>query len=373
LRLVPARIVLFGATGYTGRLTAERLVALGERPLLAGRSEEKLASLAGDLGDLEWQRADVFRRNSVFDLVSEGDVLLSTVGPFAKWGEPAVGATIAARGTYLDSTGEPAFIRRVFEEWGPSAARGGARLLTAMGYDFVPGALAGALALEDAGEAAVRVDVGYYALGGRPDSLSAGTKASMVGASLNQNFAFRDGRVQVVRPAERVRDFRVKDKRRPAVSIGGAEHFTLPGAYPRLREVNVYIGWFPALARPMQAATAVSSTVARLPGMRGAMQFAGERLVGLTGSPEAGTTPGGLAWIVGEAYDASGLPLAEVHLTGRDPYAFTASFLAWAAKRALDPGVSGSGPLGPVEAFGLPALVEGCEFAGLARVEEPAG
>ena len=103
------------------------------------------------------------------------------------------------------------------------------------------------------------------------------------------------------------------------------------------------------------------------------MQFAGERLVGLTGSPEAGTTPGGLAWIVGEAYAASGLPLAEVHLTGRDPYAFTASFLAWAAKRALDPGVSGSGPLGPVEAFGLPALVEGCEFAGLARVEEPAG
>src|ERR671925_111422 len=118
------------------RAFAERLVALGERPLLAGRSEEKLASLAADLGGLEWQRADVFRRNSVFDLVSEGDVLLSTVGPFAKWGEPAVGAAIAARGTYLDSTGEPAFIRRVFEEWGPSAERGGARLLTAMGYDF---------------------------------------------------------------------------------------------------------------------------------------------------------------------------------------------------------------------------------------------
>ena len=116
---LPARIVLFGATGYTGRLTAERLVALGERPLLAGRSEERLASLAADLGGLEWQRADVFRRNSVFDLVEEGDVLVSTVGPFAKWGEPAVGAAIAARGTYLDSTGEPPFIRRVFEEWGP--------------------------------------------------------------------------------------------------------------------------------------------------------------------------------------------------------------------------------------------------------------
>jgi short subunit dehydrogenase-like uncharacterized protein len=373
LRVVPARIVLFGATGYTGRLTAERLVALGERPLLAGRSEEKLASLAADLGDLEWQRADVFRRNSVFDLVSEGDVLLSTVGPFAKWGEPAVGAAIAARGTYLDSTGEPAFIRRVFEEWGPSAARGGARLLTAMGYDFVPGALAGALALEQAGEAAVRVDVGYYALGGRPDSLSAGTKASLVGASLNESFAFRDGRLQVARPAERVRDFRVKGKPRPAVSIGGAEHFTLPAAYARLREVNVYLGWFAALARPMQAATLMGSAVARVPGVRGVLQMAGERLVGLTGSPEAGTTPGGLAWIAAEAFDASGLPLAEVHLSGRDPYAFTASFLAWAARRALREGIEGAGPLGPVEAFGLDALREGCEFAGLARVEKPAG
>jgi len=372
LRLVPARIVLFGATGYTGRLTAERLVALGERPLLAGRSEEKLASLGAALGGLEWRRADVYRRNSVFDLVQDGDVLVSTVGPFAKWGEPAVGAAIAGRGTYLDSTGEPAFIRRVFEEWGPSAARGGARLMTAMGYDFVPGALAGALALEEAGEAAVRVDVGYYALGGGPESLSAGTKASLVGASLNEGFAFRDGRVQVARAAERVRDFRVKGKARPAVSVGGAEHFTLPAAYPRLREVNVYLGWFAALARPMQAATLVGSAVARVPGIRGAMQMAGERLVGLTGSPEAGTTPGGLSWIAAEAFDANGLALAEVHLSGADGYAFTAAFLAWAARRALHEGVSGTGPLGTVEAFGLAALQEGCEFAGLARVERPA-
>ncbi len=151
------------------------------------------------------------------------------------------------------------------------------------------------------------------------------------------------------------------------MSIGGAEHFTLPAAYPRLGEVNVYLGWFPALARPMQAATLVGDAVARVPGVRGALQFAGERLVGLTGSPEAGTTPGGLAWIAAEAFDASGLPLAEVHLSGRDPYAFTASFLAWAAKRALDDGIAGAGPLGPVEAFGLPALVEGCEFAGLSQ------
>ena len=47
-------------------------------------------------------------------------MLVSTVGPFVKWGEPAVRAAIAAGATYLDSTGEPPFIRRVFEEFGPA-------------------------------------------------------------------------------------------------------------------------------------------------------------------------------------------------------------------------------------------------------------
>ena len=368
LRLVPARIVLFGATGYTGRLTAERLIALDERPLLAGRSEEKLASLAADLGGLEWQRADVFRRNSVFDLVSEGDVLLSTVGPFAKWGEPAVGAAIAARGTYLDSTGEPAFIRRVFEEFGPPAARAGAVLMPAMGYDFVPGALAGALALEDAGAAATRVDIGYYALGGGFGALSRGTRASLAGASFDDSFAFRDGQVRRVRSAERVRDFDVRGTPRPAISVGGAEHFTLPAAYPRLREVNVHLGWFAGLARAVQAGSLAASVVTRVPGVRSVLGFAMSRVAGLAGGPEPGTTPGTASYIAAEAYGPDGERLAEIHLSGADGYAFTAGFLAWAARRAAHAGVDATGAAGPLEAFGLEALERGCDEAGLRRV-----
>src|SRR6266536_3599341 len=146
-----SRIVVFGATGYTGRLVAERLVAAGARPVLAGRSEERLAALAEELGGLEYARADALRQNSVFDLVEAGDVLISTVGPFAKWGGPAVRAAAAAGAVYLDSTGEPEFIRRVFDEHDAPARRSGAALLPAMGFDFVPGTLAGALALEAAG------------------------------------------------------------------------------------------------------------------------------------------------------------------------------------------------------------------------------
>ena len=147
---MPSRIVVFGATGYTGRLTAERLVALGERPVLAGRSEARLAELAERLGGLEHTVADVDRPASVHALVGPGDVLLTTVGPFKRWGGPALEAATAAGAVYLDSTGEPAFIRSVFQTRDAPARRAGATLIPAMGYDFVPGALAGALALEDA-------------------------------------------------------------------------------------------------------------------------------------------------------------------------------------------------------------------------------
>ena len=370
LRLVPARIVLFGATGYTGRLTAERLVALGERPLLAGRSEERLASLAEDLGGLEWRRADVFRRNSVFDLVSEGDVLLSTVGPFAKWGEPAVGAAIAARGTYLDSTGEPAFIRRVFEEWGPSAARGGARAADRDGLRLRagrPGRRAGAR-----GGRRGRGARGRRLLRARR---RAGRRSARGQGVARRRFAERRLRVPrraaciVARPAERVRDVpgegqdRAGGVRRRRRALHAAGGLSAAARGQRL----------PGLVRGAGAADAGGD--ARRLGRREACRACAapcrspaSASSALTGSPEAGTTPGGLSWIAAEAFDASGLPLAEVHLSGADAYAFTAAFLAWASRRAAGRGRLGAGPWGRLRRSGSTRSRRGAEFAGLARV-----
>ena len=361
-----SRIVIFGATGFTGRLVAERLAAQGASPVLAGRSEESLRALAEPLG-LEWRTADAMRQNSVFALLEPGDVLVSLVGPFVKWGEPALRAAIAAKGVYIDSTGEPPFIRRVFEDFRPPAERAGAALLPAMGYDFVPGALAAALALEEAGPDALRVDVGYYAFGA---GISSGTRRSAVGIMFEDGFAFRGGRMQPARLAERVRSFRAKGKDRDAISIGGAEHYTLPAVHPTLLEVNVYLGWFGALARPLQAGSLAGSVALRVPGVRGALKAAGDRLVEVGGGPDQ--PAGGISWAVAEAYDAAGERLAEVHVSGSEPYALTAGILAWAARRAAAHGVSGTGALGPVEAFGLRELEAGCREAGLERVSDPA-
>src|SRR3954454_22689728 len=189
------RIVLFGATGYTGRLTAEALARRGARPLLAGRSEDRLREVAGALGGLDHAVADVGRPESVRDLLERGDVIVSTVGPFARWGAPAVEAAIARGAHYLDSTGEPAFIRRVFEGWDGGAKAAGVALLTAMGYDWVPGNLAGALALEEGGDAATAVHVGYFMRGGGDPrrAMSGGTLASMAGVMVAPGFARRGG------------------------------------------------------------------------------------------------------------------------------------------------------------------------------------
>jgi short subunit dehydrogenase-like uncharacterized protein len=138
---VAARIVLFGATGYTGRLLAEALVERGARPLLAARGADRLTDLGAELGGLETAVADVGRPETVRALVGPGDVLVSTVGPFVRFGGPAVDAAIEAGATYLDSTGEPQFIRHVFEDCGPRAEAAGCALVTAFGYDWVPGNL----------------------------------------------------------------------------------------------------------------------------------------------------------------------------------------------------------------------------------------
>jgi hypothetical protein len=171
-----------------------------------------------------------------------------------------------------------------------------------------------------------------------------------------------------VRSGERYRTFPVKGKERPGISVGGAEHYTLPPVYPQLQEVNVYLGWFGPLARGIQLTSGIAAAATRVPGVKRALMAGGTKLATLGGTPEAGTTPDALSWIPAAAYGSgSDAPLAEVALTGADGYAFTAGFLAWAARRAAAEGVRVTGAAGPLEAFGLDAVVAGCAEAGLQR------
>jgi short subunit dehydrogenase-like uncharacterized protein len=371
------RIVLFGATGYTGELTARALVKRGARPVLAARSREKLERLAVEIGGgLETQVADVSDPESVRALVDEGDVMLTTVGPFARWGDAAVEAAIAAKAHYIDSTGEGAFIRRVFEHYGPLADAAGVGLVTAFGYDYVPGNLGCALALEEAGEKATRAVAGYFWVpsgknGGGSVSgsmMSGGTRASAAGAIMDPAFAFRGGRIVTERGAKRVRSFDVKGKERAGVSIGMTEHFALPRSYPQLTDVETYLGWFGPMSRGMQVQSAVTSVAMKLPPVKMATNAVLGRFVkGSTGGPDAEARSRQRSYFVCSAEDANGTTLAKVRLEGPDGYSYTADMLAWGAIRAAERGLKASGAIGPVEAFGLKELEEGNREVGLER------
>ena len=367
------RVVLFGATGYTGELTARAMARRGLAPVLAGRRRDALEKLAGDLGGLDVAVADVADPHSVRELVGRGDVLVSTVGPFARWGGAALDAAVAAGAHYVDSTGEPPFVRRVFEEASTPAADAGSLLLTAMAYDWVPGNLAGGLALRDAGAAATAVRIGYFTKGGGMGGMSGGTRASALGVLLEPSFQFRGGRVVIERGARKVHSFAIGGRPRPAISVGTSEAYSLPRAFAGISDVEVYLGWFGSHSRPMQAFSLAGAGLSRLPGARAALRAATGRFVKTsTGGPDDEARAATGSRFVAEALSATGEVLATARLEGVNGYTFSGESLAWAAATTAAGGATGTGALGPVEAFGLDQLEAGVSECGVDRVQETA-
>ncbi|UGT61617.1 saccharopine dehydrogenase family protein [Nocardia asteroides] len=357
------KIVLFGATGYTGRLTAEALVAQGASPVLAARNPDALAKLAADIGGTETAVADVTNPDSVRALLGKGDVLITTVGPFLRFGEPALAAALAAGAHYFDSTGEGPFIRTVFDH-DAQARTAGVGLLSAFGFDYVPGNLAAALALEEAPEA-TRIDVGYFV---EAPGTSGGTRASIAGMLFEHGFALRGGRVVPERSGSRIRSFDVVGKQRTGVSIPGSEHLALTRVHPGLREADVFLGLPPLAARGLQGGSLVAGLLGRVAPARALAEGALAKVVkGSTGGPGQEARARTRSWAVAEAADANGKVLATVTLNGNDPYDFTSAILAWGATTALSGGLRGTGALGPVDAFGLEALTAGAAEAGFRR------
>lgn len=368
--------MLLGATGFTGRLTADAMVRAGLAPVLAGRSAQSLVDLVAELAALApvdaaptWQHADVRVPASVRALIgSADDVLVSTVGPFTHLGRPAIEAAIDAGCGYVDSTGEPDVIRRVFAEDGPAARRTGARLLTAFGYDYVPGNLAGALALREAaerGRPAVRVAIGYFVTGAL--RISSGTRASLLAVAGDPGFAFRGGTVS--EDAGRTASFDLGGRRVRGMSIGSSEHFALPRIEPHLMDVDVFLGWAGPWSGAVQAGRRALGLATRIPLARPVFA-SGLRLAagGATGrGPSPAERAGSRSVAVARAFDAVGRELATVRVDGPTPYELTAELLAWAAAMLVTGRQTGPGALGPADAFGLAALERGCADMGLAR------
>ncbi|HJQ58260.1 MAG TPA: saccharopine dehydrogenase NADP-binding domain-containing protein [Vineibacter sp.] len=181
-------LIVYGATGYTGRLVAEYLATVyagDDRPrwAMAGRSADKLRQVLGEVGapaDTPLVTADAAQPASLRAMCERAAVVITTVGPYQLYGSDLVAACAATGTAYVDLCGEPAWMRQMIDAHHAEAQRSGARIVFSCGFDSIPFDL-GVFTLQEAARATFgkplpRVRGRVRALKG---SASGGTAASM--------------------------------------------------------------------------------------------------------------------------------------------------------------------------------------------------
>jgi short subunit dehydrogenase-like uncharacterized protein len=195
-------VVVFGATGVTGRRVAaylaERAQETGIRWAPAARDASKLANVLGEAGVSvpEAIAADVSDAGSLAAMAARTRVLLNLVGPYTRYGRPVIEACVAAGTHYADLTGEIPFVRAVIDEFDAAAAAAAVKLVQVAGFEALPPDLAVMLARETAQEhwgeelASVDLDVTFTPPPGMPrpsDGMSGGTLQSMFAVTGSEN------------------------------------------------------------------------------------------------------------------------------------------------------------------------------------------
>jgi short subunit dehydrogenase-like uncharacterized protein len=180
-------VVVFGATGFTGALTAEYLAANatnGTRWALAGRNQQKLESVRGRLAkidpacaELPLLAADVTDPQSLRAVAESSKVVITTVGPYINYGEPLVAACAAAGTDYVDLTGEPEFVDLMWLRYHEQAEQTGARLVHSCGFDSIPYDLGALFTVQQLPENAPIELEGFVRIGG---TFSGGTYHSAI-------------------------------------------------------------------------------------------------------------------------------------------------------------------------------------------------
>ena len=139
-------IIVFGATGYTGRLVCEYLnrqygVNGDVKWAMAGRSQSKLNEVRDQLGisgNVPQLVADASNSDSINAMVRRADVVLTTVGPYQLYGSDLVRACAEAGTDYVDLCGEPAWMHEMIAAHGDAAKASGARIVFSCGFDSIP-------------------------------------------------------------------------------------------------------------------------------------------------------------------------------------------------------------------------------------------
>ncbi len=335
-------VLLFGATGYTGRLTARALARRGADFVIAGRSRPKLEELAGATGDPEIRVAAVGDVDALTDALADVPVMITCVGPFAELGYTAVEAALRAKVNYIDSTGEGNFIGTLIENEMGAARDAGIAMAPAMGFDEVPADVAAKLATE--GLNAVSLTLTYAV----PSNASTGTLRTMMGIAGSKSRWLKDGRVVDVRIGEKHRWAPMPPPLGPKSSVSG------PFAESRLAPLHIDLSTIETYMTvdPIQrVGLQLSGPFLPALGTSAARAIVEKMLERLPDGPSPEQRRKGKWTILAEA--RSGSKWRNVAISGTDVYGLTAEFLAAGALKMAKEGPLETGVVAPVQAVGI--------------------
>jgi short subunit dehydrogenase-like uncharacterized protein len=327
-------IAVLGATGFTGELVLRRGRELGLPLRLVGRNEESLAALTGPG---EAYAVAAARVETALGRAFDGaTVVASCAGPFLELGDAPVRVAIALGAHYLDTSGEQAFARLVYERHDEPARDRGVALLTSFGFDYVPGDLAARLAAADL-EPVDEIAVAYAVQG---VATSSGTRRTMGRVMRQPLAAFANGRLVDSHFGATTRRVQFPFGERDVVEWGGTEPLTVP-RHTDVQNVRSYLRASKVVARAGRLARAAAPLV---------------RLTASVGrGPDERSRAKSRFAVVAEATSASAG--RRVTLTGSDPYGLTALLIARGAQALAAGEVRGAGARGPAEAFDARELI----------------
>jgi short subunit dehydrogenase-like uncharacterized protein len=336
-----AQIVLFGATGYTGRLTARALASRGADFALAGRNRSKLEALAATVGGPPIHVAETGDIASLVNALDGAKVLITCAGPFMELGETAARAAVEAGVHYVDSTGEGPFIARLYDHFDAAARSADIAMAPAMGFDEVPGDLACTEATEGIERPSLEVT---YAL---PREGSTGTVRSALGIVTSEGTWVEDG---VRKPIRAGASTRWAPMPHP---LGPRRAASFPLAIGELAPRHLDIQDFRCYVTaggPERALMKMGVPVLRtlLAGPARPLIY---RAVGGDGQGPSDEGRAAGKWtILAEA--SGGSAWRNVVVSGSDPYGLTAHMLTAAGLEMASEGYDKKGVLSPVQAFG---------------------
>ena len=346
--IVPAvTVVLYGATGYTGRLVTEELRRRGVPHLLSGRDIGKLAELAGAHGSA-FQAAALDDDAALRSLLADAAVVINCAGPFTAAGDGVVRAAVATRTHYVDSTGEQPFIQAIFERHGPDAERAGVALVPALGFDYAPGDCIAHLTAR--GHEPLAEIVVAYAVKGF--GASRGTMRSTLDIMGGSQAVYEDRQWREAGAgADRASfDFGPPIGRLPVVRYPAGEVVTVP-RHTRTGRVTTLLSAATIAPHPALAAVVPYTVPAMAVALRTPLRGLLRRAVGaLPEGPSEEERRAAAFTIVAQARGEDGRTARGV-VRGTDVYGLTAVALVHGAETMAGAGYDRAGALGPAAAF----------------------